>query len=83
MNWAMQLKAADKEVIPIYCFDPRYYAKEHSQTKYGTRKTGVIRARFQLESVEALRADLESIQSQLLVSFEKPEEYLVKLLDPA
>lgn len=43
----------------------------------------MIRARFQLESVEALRADLESIQSQLLVSFEKPEEYLVKLLDPA
>ena len=30
MNWAMQLKAAAKEVIPIYCFDPRYYTKEHS-----------------------------------------------------
>lgn len=82
MNWAMQSKHSDKEVVPVYCFDPRYYSKEHSQTKYRTRKTGIIRSKFQLESIQELRTDLEAIQSKLLVAFEKPEEYISKLLDP-
>ena len=46
MNWAMQAKHADKEIIPVYCFDPRYYDENKSQTKYGTRKTGIVRAKF-------------------------------------
>ena len=36
-----------------------------------------------MESIKALRTDLEAIKSKLLVSFEKPEEYIPKLLDPA
>ena len=37
-----------KEVIPIYCFDPRYFNKSESQTAYDTRKTGIVRAKFQI-----------------------------------
>ena len=81
MVWAMQRQCADKEIVPVYCFDPRYFELSQSKTKYGTRKTGVIRARFQLETVEALRTSLEAIGSQLIVALEKPEDYLVKLLD--
>lgn len=81
MNWAMQWKSKSKEIVPVYCFDPRYYDMEKSQTEYGTRKTGVVRARFQLQSIEALRSNLESIGSGLLVAFEKPEDFIPKLLD--
>ena len=45
-NWAMNYKSANKEIIPLFCFDPRYYFKEQSQTKYASRKTGLVRARF-------------------------------------
>ena len=51
MNWAMQNQSKSKEIVPVYCFDPRYYDKDQSQTEYGTRKTGLIRARFQIESI--------------------------------
>ena len=79
-NWAMNYKSANKEIVPLYCFDPRHYFKEHSQTKYGTRKTGLLRARFQIETVENLRKSLRSIGSDLLISSEKPEDFIPKLL---
>ena len=46
MNWAMEQQGQGKEVLPVYCFDPRYFSEKESQTVYGTRKTGIIRARF-------------------------------------
>ena len=42
LNWAMNYPG-EKEVIPIFCFDPRIYSAS-ALTKYGTRKTGAIRA---------------------------------------
>lgn len=30
MNWAMENYGKDKEIVPVYCFDPRYYDKEQS-----------------------------------------------------
>lgn len=79
-NWAMNYKSTNKEIIPLFCFDPRYYLNEHSRTKYGTRKTGLIRARFQIETVENLRKSLRNIGSDLLISNEKPEDFIPKLL---
>ena len=32
-----------KEILPVYCFDPRIYGATESQTKYNTRKQGNLR----------------------------------------
>ena len=78
LNWAMNFKGK-KEIIPVFCYDPRIFFPGH--TKYGTRKTGAVRAQFQNESVEDLRASLQQIGSNLLVSSQKPEDFLVQLLN--
>lgn len=68
----------------MYCFDPRIF-KDADLPKYHiykTRKTGLIRAKFIKESVENLRENLKKIGSELVVSDEKPEIFLKKLLSP-
>ena len=45
LNWAVnQAKSVNSEIIPVYCFDPRYFNVETSKTKYNTIKTGPVRA---------------------------------------
>lgn len=68
------VKRAEK-VIPVYCFDPRYF----EETEYGTRKTGVFRAQFLIESVENLRSSLRSLGGDLLVRIGKPEKVLSEI----
>ena len=46
------------------------------------RKTGIIRTRFQLETVEQFRRDLEALGSNLLVTHDKPENFLKNLIEP-
>lgn len=53
---------ADK-VVPVFCFDPRYFAT----TEYNTRKTGQFRARFLLDSVAGLRDSLRALGGDLLI----------------
>jgi len=85
LTWAVQ-KARKQhgtgsvEIIPVFCFDPRLYHLEQSKSKFSSRKTGLMRSQFQLETIECLRKDLKSIGSNLIVSIEKPEKYLCKLL---
>ncbi len=62
-------------IIPVYCFDPRYF----TETKYGTKKTGSIRAQFLLESVNGLRESLQSLGGDLLIRFGRPEDILPEL----
>ncbi|MFM6954040.1 MAG: DASH family cryptochrome [Sphingobacteriaceae bacterium] len=62
-------------VIPVYCFDPRHYAI----TKYGTSKTGPIRAQFILESVADLKQNLQALGGDLISLIGKPEEEIPKL----
>ena len=82
LNWAMQYnKTAKKEILPVFCFDPRIYSKASNQTKWKSQKIGVIRARFQLETIEYLRTSLKKIGSNLILSDQKPEDFLPKLLD--
>ena len=79
LNWAAtQQKLAYKEVLPVYCFDPRFY--ERQVKKYQTKKCGLIRTRFNIETVEALRSSLESIDSALFVAHAQPEDFLLKLV---
>jgi deoxyribodipyrimidine photo-lyase len=79
IHWAASLpKLAYKEVLPVYCFDPRFY--DRKVEKYQTKKCGLIRTRFNLETVISLRASLESVGSNLFVSHAKPEDFLLKLI---
>jgi deoxyribodipyrimidine photo-lyase len=64
------------EVVPVYCFDPRYFCA----SEYGPKKTGVYRAKFLLESVQDLKIRLNGIGSDLLVFSGKPEEVIPTLL---
>lgn len=69
--WAKQQSKEQRvEVIPVFCFDPRYYLEKESKTKWKTRKTGANRAQFMLETVEDLRNNLKGVNSNLLVTSE-------------
>jgi deoxyribodipyrimidine photo-lyase len=78
LDWAVKHGGKNKEVLPVYSFDPRYM--NFKVPKYDTLKCGAIRARFLRESVINMRQKLESIGSNLLVTTEKPEVFLPKLI---
>lgn len=67
--------ARAEHVLPVYCFDPRYFGK----TIYGTQRSGYLRTKFLFESVESLRAGLQELGGNLLVRFGQPEDVLPSL----
>jgi len=70
------LAKADK-VIPVYVVDPRQFVSLDNEMK----KTGVIRAKFILESVADLRHSLRKMGADLLVITGFPEEVLPTLAE--
>ncbi len=62
-------------VVPVFCFDPRYF----TQTKFGTRKTGLIRTQFIKESVEKLQEFFKNQNGNLIIKFGRPEEIIPAL----
>src|SRR5690348_14132102 len=68
------IRKADK-VLPVYCFDPFYF----KTTSLGLQKTGNIRAKFLLESVADLRANLRRIGGELIVQTGNPAEIIPQL----
>ncbi|WP_207429485.1 DASH family cryptochrome [Pedobacter sp. SYSU D00535] len=64
-----------ERVVPVYCFDPRYF----DVSKYGTRTTGALRAKFLLESVVALKYALQQLGGDLVIKTGKPEEVLPEI----
>lgn len=75
---AQEVKAGRaSEVIPFYCFDPRFFGP----SAWNTAKTGPFRAQFQLESVLDLKTRLRNLGSDLLIAVGKPEEVLPQLLN--
>jgi len=63
-----------RELIPVYCFDPRMFEK----TALGFPKTGSIRAKFLLESVADLRQSFRKLGGDLIILEGKPEEVLIE-----
>ena len=59
----------NETVIAVYCFDPRHFEKDI----YGFKKTEKYRAQFLIESVNALKTNLEKINISLFVYHGKPE----------
>ncbi|MDB5122533.1 MAG: deoxyribodipyrimidine photolyase [Mucilaginibacter sp.] len=70
------MRKADK-VLPVYCFDPFYFKKNIS----GNAKTGNLRARFLVESVDNLRKNLQSIGGELIIRIGNPAEILPQLAE--
>ncbi|MFC4211536.1 DASH family cryptochrome [Pedobacter lithocola] len=68
--------AKSDSILPVYIIDPRLFV----ETKYGTLKTGSIRAQFTIESVSALRTSLKQIGGNLLVAHGKPEDIIPALV---
>ncbi len=59
-------------IIPVYCFDPRYFHKN----KFQQNNTGIKRAQFLLESVAQLKSKLQGMDSDLMTFVGKPEDIL-------
>ena len=59
-----------RQVVPIYCFDPRHYGN----SPWGVKRTGDYRAKFLIESVNDLKHNLQQIGSDLLIHMGYPEE---------
>jgi len=67
--------SSTKEVIPVYCLDPRMFG----ETPFGFAKTGAFRTKFLFESLQNLRERLRSRHSDLIVRWGKPEEILPQI----
>jgi len=65
----------DTAILPVFIYDPRIYA----ETKFGTRKTGVLRAKFINESVQDLQRSIRSFNGELIIERGLPEEILPEL----
>jgi len=65
------------EVIALYVFDDRQFGS----TPAGFPKTGAFRARFLIESVEALRSSYRALGTELVVRRGRPEEVIPALVE--
>ncbi|NND34002.1 MAG: DASH family cryptochrome [Saprospiraceae bacterium] len=64
---------ASDEILCLYVFDPRVF---QAKTRFGFAKTGKHRARFILESVQALRHSLQEHGADLIVRIGLPENVI-------
>ncbi len=64
-----------KEMIPVYCFDPRTF----ESTNLGFSKTGCFRAKFLIEAVADLGKNLRKLGADLIILRGKPEEEVFSL----
>lgn len=71
----MNAISENNAVIAVYCFDPRHFEK----TGFGFKKTEKFRAKFLIESVKALKQNLEKLNIQLLVYHQKPEDAIQEI----
>ena len=63
-------------VLAVYCFDPRHF----EQSRFGFKKTAKFRAKFLIESVTALKENLEQFNISLLVYHQKPEGCIPEII---
>lgn len=64
-----------KEIIPVFCFDPRWYR----ELDLGFKKTGALRTRFLLESLVDLKSSLRQLGSDLVILMGRPEVEIAQL----
>jgi len=66
-----------KKVIAIYCFDPKYF----EVNKYGFRITEKYRAKFLIETIQDLKAQLSMLNIDLLIFSDRPENIISKVCE--
>ncbi len=66
-----------KYVIACYCFDPKYY----EISKFGFKKTDKYRARFLIETVQVLKANLKSLNIELFTFHETSKKSIQQLVE--
>src|SRR5690606_2050890 len=73
------LRAVERshQIVPVYCFDPRYVA----DTVDGPKKTGVVRAAFLRENVTALQHELRQLGGDLIIVQGYPEILLPQIAE--
>lgn len=76
-NEALTKASQAEEILPVYIIDPRLF----ETTAFGFAKTGAHRAKFLLESLENLRANLQNHHLDLVIRTGKPEEILPGLIE--
>ncbi|WP_407556754.1 DASH family cryptochrome [Winogradskyella sp. 4-2091] len=62
-------------IIAVYCFNPHHFAID----KFGFKKTEKFRAKFLIESIQDLRAQLNNLNIDLLVFHREPEVIMPEL----
>ncbi|WP_080237234.1 DASH family cryptochrome [Spirosoma rigui] len=73
-----QAMANDAAVLPVFVFDPRWFAELNS---IGFPKTGPFRARFLLEAVTDLRRSLQQKGADLIIRVGNPALVLAELAE--
>jgi deoxyribodipyrimidine photo-lyase len=66
----------NETVIAVYFFDPRHF----ENTNFGFKKTEKFRAKFLIESVTALKQNLEKLNIPLLVYHQTPEDSIPEII---
>ena len=74
---ALQTALSANQLLPLYVLDPALLQLD----EFGSRRIGVHRARFLLESLTALDSALRQRGSKLLVVTGKPEEVIVQMVE--
>lgn len=74
---ALQAALSANQLLPLYVLDPALLQLD----EFGSRRIGVHRARFLLESLTALDSALRQRGSKLLVVTGKPEEVIVQMVE--
>ncbi|MCA0131877.1 DASH family cryptochrome [Winogradskyella alexanderae] len=64
-------------VIGLYCFDPRQF----EVNTYGFKKTEKFRAKFLIETIQNLKAQLDQLNIDLLVYHDIPENVIPQICD--
>lgn len=54
LAYAVKNAKPHTQVVPVFCFDPRFFTKAQPEFLM-SRKTGIHRTRFMLESVQDLK----------------------------
>nr|WP_315211602.1 DASH family cryptochrome [uncultured Flavobacterium sp.] len=66
----------NETVIALYCFDPRQF----EETRFGFKRTEKFRTKFLIETVTALKENLEKLNIPLLVYYQKPEDSIPEIV---
>lgn len=66
----------NETVIALYCFDPRQF----EETRFGFKRTEKFRTKFLIETITALKENLEKLNIQLLVYYKKPEDSIPEIV---